>query len=412
MRKLLSILITLLILLSVQTSLPAFAQTNFPNLSQSQVQELIEIKYTLNTLDDLQSRGVLNADVAKSQRNYYLTQAESLIGKSLTAKELTALLEYYSSSLPVKTQGTWQRVTGFFSFVNIIWVFSSILLVIAIGWLISLYLLPILFSIPARVYEVLIYLACVTSIIGGQTFAQGTAEFIALPGCLGLIGALAFTHYLHQSAAGKFYTLYQIDVFSFNSLILFLIWAGVAITYNSALIAFIAVIALETFFGFSVLVMPLCYCIGFRERGVIPSTTAASFFLLVFYVALRINQTNLPYLEIFSTGAFFLGTFVYFIGLLLLSSKWHGHKNVWHYLGLQLLTIVSGVLAIFIGSVWQIPQLEGIGGTFFFLYLIEKYGELPWQKQSWAWATLGLAIMLYLLSLVIKQYPQYFLFGS
>ena len=33
-----------------------------------------------------------------------------------------------------------------------------------------------------------------------------------------------------------------------------------------------------------------------------------------------------------------------------------------------------------------VGALLGIGGTFFTLYLLEKYFELPWRGVGWAWA--------------------------
>ncbi|MTJ09828.1 hypothetical protein [Anabaena sp. UHCC 0204] len=411
MRKVLVIFSALLIFLSSQLTLPAFAVTNSQQLTTNQIQQLSEINYSLHTLNDLESRGVINNDIVKSQEKYYLQQAETLVNSPLTPTEITNLVDKYncSSTNPITT--SWQRLTGFFNFVNIIWIISTIILIISIGWLMSIYILPILLAIPATFYEFLVYLACLFSIIGGQIFAEGIGEFIALPGCLGLIGALFLTNYLHKESLSAFYEKNQVDIITLHASILFVIWTGVAIIYQSVIIAFLAILALETLLGFSVLVVPLCYYIGFRERKLVPVTTAASFFLLVFYVGVKLSNTDLVYLNIFSPGALFLGAFVYFIGLLILSSKLYRHNDISHYLWLQCLTVISGVLAIFVGSVWQISQLNGIGGTFFFLYLIEKYWELPWNKSSWAWGTLGLGIVLYLSSFVMKQYPQYFLFS-
>ncbi len=412
MRSLLSTIVATLILLLIPTPLPTWAQTQQQNLTPIQIQTLTETRYSLTTVDDLQLRGIVSDNIAKSQKDYYLRQAQTAIGSPLTREQLTALLEDYSSRPLADTQVATQQLAGFFTFINIIWVASSILLVIAIGWLTNLYLVPILRSIPAGVYEILIYAACLIVIIGGKWFETGIAEYIALLGCLGLVGALLFTNYLHWSAFQRFCSQSKVDIPTLNSLALFLVWTPVAIIYNSSLIAFIAVIALEVFLGFSVLVIPLCYFIGFRERQVIPSATTASFFMFAFYVVVKIARLDIPYLNIFSSGALFMGTFVYFVGLLILSCKWYRHNDFWQYALLQLVTITSGVLALLIGSVWQIYSLEGIGGTFFFLYLLEKYLELPWQRHNWAWATLGLAVMLYLSSFIIRQYPQYFLLGS
>ncbi len=410
MRKSSGVIINLIILLWVLIPSITFAQTGLENLSEAQIQALITIKYNLATLDDLQERGVLSADMAEAERQHYLAKAQTVIGEPLELDQLLALLDRFDSRQLDETQGMLQRISGFFTFINIIWTISSILLVIAVGWLIRLYIVPILKQIPAVVYEALIYMACLAFIGGGQWFARGIDQFIVLPGCLGLVGALIFTNKLHNESLQKFYKRNRLEPFTLHSFILFLIWAGVAIIYQSVLIAFMAVIALEAFLGFSVLVTPLCYYIGFRKKSIIPRAMAASFLLLLFYIVVRITRIELPYFDIFSVGVLFMGSFVYFIGLLIVSSKWYKHKDAQHYIVMQLLTIVSGIQALFFGSVWQISQLQGIGGTFFFLYLLEKYFELPWLKKRWAWATLGLSIILYLSSLVIRQYPQYFLF--
>jgi hypothetical protein len=385
------------------------AQTGLENLSEAQIQALIEIKYSLATVDDLPARGILSASAAEGEREYYLSKASHILGTPVERVQLLRLLDRLDRSQPAEDLGIQQRFKGFLTFVNIIWVLSSILLVIALAWLTKLYLLPILKRIPAVVYERLVYIVCWVFIIGAYRFAKGIDQFIALPGCLGLVGAMTFSHTLHKDRLEKFFKRNRLDPFTVNSFILFLIWMVVAIIYQSSLIAFIAVIALEAFLGFSVVVLPLCVAIGFTEKSIIPRAMAASFLLLVFYVLLRMTGIELPYFGIFSAGALFMGPFVYFIGLLIVSSKLYKHANAHHYLGLQILTIVSGLLALFIGSVWQISQLQGIGGTLFFLYLLEKYFELPWQKKGWAWATLGLAVILYLGSLVTRQYPHYFL---
>ena len=48
---------------------------------------------------------------------------------------------------------------------------------------------------------------------------------------------------------------------------------------------------------------------------------------------------------------------------------------------MQVITIVAGMAAIGAGSLFDIPQLLGIGGTFFVLYLIEKPFEIPTQSM-------------------------------
>ena len=76
---------------------------------------------------------------------------------------------------------------------------------------------------------------------------------------------------------------------------------------------------------------------------------------------------------------------------------------------MQGLTITSGIVALYVSSVWQISVLKGVSGTLFTLYGIEKYFELPWTQKTWTWAILGLSIILYACAWLIRSYPELFL---
>ena len=78
---------------------------------------------------------------------------------------------------------------------------------------------------------------------------------------------------------------------------------------------------------------------------------------------------------------------------------------------MQIITIASGVGAFFFGATFGINALLGIGDTFFVLYLLEKYAEIPWKEVGWAWGLLGLSGLLYASAWVASKYPEYFLLG-
>lgn len=410
MRQLISLF--LVVIFWVSTPSLSLAQNNINNLDRlppEKVQELISIRYSITTIDELQKRGVLSETQATTETKYYLEKSQLIVGEKLSLEQIIKLTNSYEIVKPGSETNIIQKIAGFVTFTNIILTAAAILLVLAVASLASLYLIPILRLIPAWGYEIIIYLACFAAIIGGN-FVNGIGEFLAFPGCLGLIGAISFSHYRHRNFFQKLMAEKDSYPYYLDSLILFIIWAIAAIFYQSSLLGFIAIIALETSLGFSVVITPLCYMMGFTERDVIPRAMSASLILLTIYVSAEIANFELPYIGIFSTGVLFIGSFVYFIGTLIVSSKWYeyGKFNLNRYLWLQFLTIVSGVAALYIGSIWQVLLLQRIGGTFFFLYLIEKYFELPWQQKSWAWATLGLAVILYLSALLAKQYPEYF----
>ena len=175
------------------------------------------------------------------------------------------------------------------------------------------------------------------------------------------------------------------------------------------------VMGIQAFLGFSVVVSPLCYSIGFSNEESVPRATMASFAILAAYVLMHIQGTPTGVWANFTTGALFMGGFVYYLGLLILSSRFYkpadcGGDRIVHYWAMQALTIVSGMLALYLGSTFQLPTLLGIGGTFFFLYLLEKYMEIPWGDIGWAWSLLGLSLGLYGAAKFAWGHPQYFLF--
>ncbi|AFZ44312.1 hypothetical protein PCC7418_2152 [Halothece sp. PCC 7418] len=357
----------------------AIAQTINSDVTQ------IPLEHRLELVQDLENRELLTPTQAQQQRDYY-----SQIPDRSTPKLL-------------------QRVGGIFTLSNVIWIFSSILLVFSLGGLFSLYLWPLLRSIPALVYEIIAYLTGFGIVIGGYWLQAPLGEYIAFPGCLGFIGLWSLSNYLHRKTLQPLYKKLGTNGYSVGCLVMALLWSAIALLYESTAIGFITIIALEAYLGFFIAAQPGIYLLGFTSRSLLPRAVLSSLILLVFYITIRLTVIDLPYFSIFAPGVLFVGTFVYFLGLLIWSSKWYSREKS-EYAILQPITILSGAIALYLGTVGHIPQLQGIGGTFFFLYVIEKYFELPWSQKTIVWATLGLSTLLFTSAWIMKQYPEYFLF--
>jgi hypothetical protein len=136
--------------------------------------------------------------------------------------------------------------------------------------------------------------------------------------------------------------------------------------------------------------------------------------LLLGFIACKTTGVVTDWIPVFQPGVFWLCGLVYAVSCLTLSCKYYNSAtspNSWggRYLIMQLVAIASGFAAIYIGSVYQIGVLQEIGGTFLALYLLEKFFELPWNKDVWAWAALSLALVLYGAATFAEAHPQYFL---
>ena len=378
---------------------PVFAQ----NIDAEQLEDLGRIRFHLETLDELHARGALDADATKTQQDMFLVSAAQILGRdSLTRDELVSL----TGKVELSTPGVFSRIGSYITLVNIIMVTAAILLAIALIWLAGLYVVPFLANLGPNQIQFLAYSGSGSAVLFSKALPAVAQVPTAFIGCLLLIGCVSLTEGYHgkklgwDSAAGRM---------SMYSGILCLVWSIAAVAYSSSLIGFIAVGAFVSMLGFSVLVLPLCYCIGFRDDEAVVRATTAAGIMVGFYTAFHATGVVVPdILELFRPGVMWIGTFVYFLGLLIMTSKFYSTDV--RYVCAQLLMIASGIAAISLGTIYQIPTLQRIGGTLFYLYAIEKYFEIPWGETSWAWITLIFSGLLYGGALFAQAHPSYFLF--
>jgi hypothetical protein len=402
------------------------------DLSEEQVHDLKTLRSALETVDRLEQAGTLTADLAERYRRDQLELAGKVSGQVVpTRADLDELIRQNDRS----------RFWGFFTFINIVAVFAGVLLALALSWLFAVYLGPFLMTLPPVAWEFITYGVVALGMFSGAIWPVLGIWFV-VPAALLLIGALSLTRHLHfppprpgdaNDAAGMVPGQGWVTfTFSeFTALVCAIVWGIAAIYYRSYLLGFLTVMALQALLGFSAFVIPGCVGLGFRKEDGIPRATLASFVLLVVFVVLQITGQFEPVREgsrevsvidprsaadpraplvYFRPGAIFMGAFVYFLGLLLLATRFYSGSRG-NYLLMQAVTIVSGVAAFYFGATFGIDALLGIGGTFFVLYLLEKYTELPWKDIGWAWGLLGFAALLYAAAYLAGHYPQYFLLG-
>jgi hypothetical protein len=385
--------------------------------SESDVKRLREIQQNIVVLERLDKPGHGLASVIEEQ----FEEVRRITGEEITTRDqLSNYLLHHD------------KTGGFFTFLNIVWFFASLIVIIALSWLCFVYM-------GANAIEFLGYVLCALGLASGLIFPSLGIWFV-VPACLLLFALLMLTENLHfkehrgiglgkrrSSSYGDegdhqlkpgtgwlSFSLWQVQF-----AILTIVYGGAALAYNSQVLGFMTIMALEGLLGFTVLVGPLCICTGFQSDKVIPRATAASFMILAVYLLTRISGGDPGMFHVFQTGAFFIGTFVYFLGLLILSS-WYYYA--WSYRDnrertpaqfwlMQVVTIASGCAALYVGSVFGIGTLLGVGGTFFVIYLMEKYTELPWSEIGFAWGLLGAGLLLFGAAWFAYHHPQYFFLG-
>jgi predicted transglutaminase-like protease len=111
------------------------------------------------------------------------------------------------------------------------------------------------------------------------------------------------------------------------------------------------------------------------------------------------------YAQYFVPGMIWLGPYVFFLSMLITSSRLYCiyYDNSAMYAINNILNISLSVVAIFLGNVYNIPQLSGFSGTFFTLYFTQKYIEvMPNRKEVWAASSILIGILLYLVNVYFR----------
>lgn len=421
-------------------------------LSAGQLMMAKQIQIKLAVVRDLSDHKLITPDEQDRANSFYLEQARPILGYAVTEDSLNAL-----------TEKDVQKTQGFDVFLNSIIILAGILLLLSAIGLIVYYLRDFLKSLPASFYECICYVLSAVSLAAGlcQPFHIGFLTidplWLSVPGAFAFAGCVYLSYWLHwlrprtkSSPAGKAPSTASASEHasdrdrvylgpgrtSFPTLLFGLctiVWGATAMMYHAIFpnagipnfLAFISVIALQSFLGFSVITAPGWIVLGWEKEKQVPKSTLSSLVLLLAYVCTVVSGIHVTEnIKLFENGCLFMGAFVYYMGLLVMSSQFYSisekidpqTKKVtkrWltRYLILQAVTIISGLAALYLGSTFHIGALLGIGGTFFVIYLLAKYYELPWKGVGWAWSFLGVALALYFFVGFAGQHAEYFVWG-
>lgn len=337
-----------------------------PSLSDSEVQQLLPLRYKIEAAQEMVAAGEITPQQGTSATHRYLTAATAAAGTPLALEQLLALEGTLAETAELTSL---QKLAGLVTAVNIAWVVAGILVLVAIVLLFSFFL-----SMGPVFWEFALYAASVALLVVSWKSAAGVAEYLAFTGAAALAGAGGFTWWLHMKEVKS----ERVRMTSYFAVVA-AAEALLALALQNHAIGFLAVVALMGALGFSVAVIPFGFAVGFDDEKVMARATNAAFMILVGFVLLKAFGQQTP-LAVFETGAYFMGAFVGYLGLLIMASKWYDRST--NYAIMQLVMIVAGVAAILVGSILHIGELQKIGGTFLGLWAFEKLAEIPVESKE------------------------------
>ncbi len=365
------------------------------NYSEKALGTLIVQKRQIITLQSLVAEGTITQMQCEQGKGKAIQKAQKAAGHEITEGEILSLEDkvYQVAELTAL-----QKVVGFISFKNILWTICTIVFVASIGYLLGdlfVQLAKIFTLLPKVVYEVLFYIASGALVVGGYYLGDGLRVNVAFAGCLMMIAALTFTGYIRKIKP------HYVGI----SVALFVLWAACAIVFESQLIGVITILALMSALGFSAMVLPMCYVIGFKDEDSLVRGTTAAMIILSSFAGLVMFPVDIPYIDVFDSGVFYVASFVGYLGLLITTSKWYISKD--KYVLMQVVMLVACAAGLFVGGVFGIGVLQKMSGTFLVLYLIEKPTEIPFENAR-GLAGVGLVVsgVIYALCMWISYNPE------
>lgn len=255
-----------------------------------------------------------------------------------------------------------QRVSGFVTWQNLLQVAGIVLAAAGTLFFTSGFLRHVLRHL--KLVEAVLWAAGLGAVAAGAFVPEALRIWPVLFGCLLVPGAATLSIFLRKWKPDP----RQVS----GALALF--WGLTAMAYQLHVIGFMAVAAMLAVLGLFIAVGPHWYAFGFRDRDAIPQGTLAGALMTSVFAAIAAAQLPVGPLDVFRPGALWLGSFAWFLGVLILSS---GFTSRGRYLVRQSLALLSLAGSLGFGLWFGVREVVTMAATFLIFYLLGKIIEVP-----------------------------------
>lgn len=348
-----------------------------------------------------------------------LKKAADILGAEspLTAKQLLgerAILAELDEQRSVM-----DKVAGFFSFVNILWLIGIMGILCTMGPCIGVIIGPMLKEYALALYERILrptaiflhelgfwelfaYVLAFLLSVQGARYPSGADAgiMVSLTGGLLFVPCWIYSTSLHVPPSGdkkdKWMTL--------SHFLVAVLLAPLALIHHSTLLGFLAVLAVYGGLGFIFLAFGFGFLIGFNSQDAINNCILASVVLIVTFTCFRVLGRNPACVQPFVLGGMCLGNIMYFLGLLIASNRWRRTYPDWWKM--QILMALSLFFALLVGFVYSIPAMANTACTFLVLWLMEKQLEVNWGAYGSVIIFFN-CVGLFMVSLWLNHHPEF-----
>lgn len=385
---------------------------------------LSQLEYSLKEIEKNYSNDL---NKKKELTEKLINQAIKIAGTGKMNAEILHKLPKYLEE--IDKNSVLSRIKGFFSFVNLIWMIAILGILISIGPVLLLLIEPflemlillwnntilpiIIFLHKIGFFEFLGYFASIILIADGMKVNKEWGFFISLTGA-----GFMFLLFIY-SLEYKFNNYYGLE-FSINKkyskktdkqkviigILTGIIFFSLSLVFNSKLLSFLTTTDFYFLIGFYTGCFGLCYFVGFLNESDMYRVVSTSFCLMIFYIILRCLNINNQIIELYRSPIQIFGALTYFLGLLIISSLYF-HKINLTYNQRQIIFIISLILFIFSGLIFNMPSLTNTTYVFGVLYLMEKTVEIFHKIEGNIYVLiLILSIALWIFSLYLHKHSE------
>ncbi len=134
----------------------------------------------------------------------------------------------------------------------------------------------------------------------------------------------------------------------------------------------------------------------------------SSFYLINFLFILKWSNIDNKIVELYKNPIQIFGTLLYYIGMLIISSKDYHIREELSYVIRQVIFIFSILIFMLFGNILYFPFLINITFVFGILYFMQKVLEISSRVKNGAWLFVFIiSLFLWQLSLYLHRHPEF-----
>ena len=361
-----------------------------------------EVKYN-------QKAQIILETINKLEKNGYITNKNSLEAKKemVFNDKSMKLIKNDPQNKIKETSSNEITSSEFFSLINIIKIIAVIFFLIAFRGIVMKFLY-LFTKIPEYVYQSLLLSLSIYLTFSPEIISVSESFYISNFAVFSNLILLFWIVIAYEKFFLKILSFisFNIPLQLIGSFYLTLYFSVFTIYLESQFLGIISLISFVSMLGFSMETSGLTTYIGYEDEDYLEISMFINGIILLSYSYITINNINIPYLNLFSTGIEYVSSIAFIIALLISSSFVFKDKPKF-FLSLFLM-VMSFLLSITSSILFNLEVIPAIINTGFFIFALGWLGFLT-SKINGIVMSLSIGLSLYISALIIEKHPELFI---